>query len=149
MSEIVTQIRKDMFEATKSGDSLISGMTKLCLAAMQNVEIETGKETTDEVAIEVLTKESKKLKDSISQFDSAGREDLSNDSKKQLQYIETFLPEQVGEDEIRKVVERVVEESGAVGMSDMGRVMGSVMKELKNQADGNVVSRIVKETLSK
>ena len=92
--------------------------------------------------------EAKKVKDSIEQYEKGGRSELADREKKQLAVIEKYLPEQAGEEEVRKVVQKVIDDTGASNMSQMGMVMGASMKELQGKADGKVVSEVVKELLS-
>lgn len=148
MSKTVDQIREDMFAAVKDKNSTMSGYLKLVLAAFQNAEIAKGEPLTDDEILAVIVKESKKLKDSISQFESGGRMDLVESSQTQLQYLEKYLPVMMSEDELRVIVQSVITKTGASSMQDMGKVMGAVMAETKGKADGAVVNSVVKELLS-
>lgn len=103
---------------------------------------------TDEQALEVLMKAVKQRKESIDQFEKGDRNDLAETEKEELKIIETYLPEMMGEEEIREIVKTKIDQLGAAGMADMGKVMGSLMEQLKGKADGTMVSRIVKEELA-
>ena len=103
---------------------------------------------SDEQAVEVLMKAAKQRKESIEQFEQGGRDDLAEKEKQELGIIEEYLPEMLSEDEIRDVVRQKIDETGAESMSDMGRVMGAVMPQLKGKADGSLVSKVVKDELS-
>ena len=105
-------------------------------------------ELSDEQIVEVLMKAAKQRKESIEQFEEGGRDDLVEKEKMELEIIEEFLPEMMGEDEVRSAVQAQIEKLGATGMQDMGKVMGVMMGKLKGKADGSLVSRIVKEELS-
>jgi hypothetical protein len=108
-----------------------------------------GKEELEENEVEkILRREVKKIVDSIEQFEKMQREDLVQREKAQLEVINEYLPELLGEDEVRKIVEQKVKEIGAVSVKDMGKIMGVVMKELDGKADGNTVKAIVLELLS-
>ena len=98
--------------------------------------------------IAVIQKQAKQRRDSIEQFSKAGREDLAETERLELGVIESYLPEQLTEDDIRKEVHSVIEEVHATSMKDIGSVMGPLMKRLKGQADGRIVQSIVKEALS-
>lgn len=103
---------------------------------------------SDEEALAVLKRLSKQRKDSIEQFEKAGRNDLSENEKAELKIIEEFLPAQMGEEEVRKVVKSKVEELGISDKSKMGQLMGAIIKETKGQADGGLVKKIVEELLA-
>lgn len=104
---------------------------------------------SDEQIIEVLMKAAKQRKESIMQFESGGRDDLAGKEKLELAIIEEYLPKMMDEDEIRKAAASQISLTGASGMGDMGKVMGSLMSKLKGKADGSLISKIVKEELSK
>jgi len=145
---LVDTLRKDMFQASKDGDVNKSDILKMALASIKNAQIEVEEELSDADVEKILRKEVKKVKDSIEQFEKMGREDLLSKEKSQLEVLESYLPELMSEEEVKKVVEKKIEELGANGMKDMGKVMGVVMKELDGKTDGNTVKNIVQELLS-
>lgn len=146
---LVDTIRKDMFQASKEGNSTKSDILKLALAEIKNEQIALGKEELEGNEVEkILRREVKKIVDSIEQFEKMQREDLVQREKAQLEVINGYLPELLSEDEVRKIVEQKVKEIGAVSVKDMGKIMGVVMKELDGKADGNTVKAIVLELLS-
>lgn len=104
---------------------------------------------SDEQVVDVLMKAAKQRKESIDQFEEGGRDDLVEKEKFELEIIETYLPEMMDEDEIRKAVQAQIDKMGATDMSDMGKVMGALMGRLKGKAEGATISKIVKEELSK
>lgn len=110
--------------------------------------LEKESQLTDEEIIEVLSSETKKRKESISEFKRGGRQDLVEKEKKELEILQGYLPEQLSEEELRKLVKEVINKVGAEQIKDMGKVMAELMPKLKGRADGNVVSTIVKEFLS-
>jgi uncharacterized protein YqeY len=144
---LLEDIRKDMLEATKSGDTNASSILKMVIASIKNEEINIGKELTDEEVVKLLRREVKKIEDSISQFTTGNRLDLVEKEKSQLEVIEKYLPSLMSEEDIRKVVEAKVSELGVTDMKDMGRVMGVVMKELGDRADGRVVKEVLEGIL--
>lgn len=103
---------------------------------------------SDEQVIEVLMKAAKQRKESIDQFKEGGRDDLVANEQKELEIIESYLPEMLSEQEIRDIAKQKIDELGAQNMADMGKVMGVLMQELKGKAEGSVVSKVVKEELS-
>ena len=110
---------------------------------------EHGYEATDEDVLSVIDKQVKQRKDSIEQFEKAGRPELAAKEKQEMDMLVKYLPEQMSEEEARQIVEETVAGLGNVTMADMGKVMGAVMPKLKGKADGNIVSKLVRETLSK
>ena len=108
----------------------------------------SGKELTEEDEIKLVQKLVKQRKDSAAIFLEQGRHDLAEPEMAQAAVIEQFLPEQLGKEEIEKVVVQTIDATGASGMKDMGMVMGIVSKELAGQADGKTISAIVKQKLS-
>lgn len=105
-------------------------------------------ELDDEQVTDVLMKAAKQRKDSIEQFKKGGRDDLVQQEQDELSVIELYLPEMLDEDEIREIVRKKIETVGANDLSDMGKVMGALMQQLKGKAEGAKVSKVVKEELS-
>jgi len=120
----------------------------MVLAEIKNAEINNkGKELTSEQIVDVIAKEAKKRKDSIEAYASAGRDDLKEQEEKELVILKEFLPEQLTEDEVKKIVEAKIAELNIVDKSEMGKLMGAVMPEVKGRADGNIVKKAVAELL--
>lgn len=103
---------------------------------------------SDDQTLDVLMKAVKQRRESIDQFEKGEREDLAARERAELEIIGKYLPEMLSEEEVRKVVRSKISALEASGMSDMGKVMGAAMSELKGKAEGAVVSRVVKEELS-
>lgn len=125
---------------------------RLVLSAIKNKEIEkrgkTGSaELSEEEVIEVVTREVKKRKEAVELYEKGNRQDLAEKEKAELKIIEVYLPPQMGEDEIRDIVKKKIEELGNPPASDFGKTMGVVMKDLKGKADAQVVTKILKELL--
>ena len=104
---------------------------------------------TDEEVVEVLSFEVKKRKDSIEQYEKGGRPELAQKEQEEIKILMGYMPEQMSEEAIRDEVKKTVNQTGASGPRDMGKVIGAVMAKVKGKADGQVVSRIVKEELQK
>ena len=141
------QIENDLKSSMKSGDNIVRGVLRMLSSDIKNVEINEKKKVSDEKIIEIIKKNIKSRKDSIEQYTKGNREDLADQEKKELKILEEYMPEQMSEDEVREIVVDIISKSEAVGASDFGKVMGIVMKEVGNKADGNVVGGIVKEEL--
>ena len=104
---------------------------------------------SDDVAEKIITKLVKKRKESASIFSEQGRDDLAKDEIIQLEYLEVYLPEQMGEEEVRKIVQEVISQVEASSLSDIGKCMGPLMGRLNGKADGKLISQLVKEELSR
>lgn len=137
-----------MFSATKDGNTTKADIIKMAIAAIKNAEIEKGEVLDDKETVKVLRKEVKKIQDSIAQFTTMGRQDLVDRETKQLEVLQEYLPKQMSEEEIKKVVKAKIVELEAEGMKDFGKVMGVVMKELAEQAEGGIVKDIIESLLN-
>ncbi len=146
------QIMADLKEAMKQKQQERLRVLRSLKAKLLEKEISERKggegELNDEQVVEVLMKAAKQRKESIEQFEEGDREDLAENEREELAIIESYLPEMLSEDEIREVARKKIDDMGAEDMSDMGRVMGAMMQELKGQAEGSKVSKVVKEELS-
>lgn len=145
------QLRQQLKESMLAKDADRTSVLRLLLSAINYYEIQKGGadyEATDEDVMVVINKEAKQRKDSIEQFKAAGRQELVDKEQKELDMLQKYLPEQMGEDDIRNLVQDAVSESGATSMQEIGKVMAILMPKIKGKADGAVVSTIVKELLS-
>ncbi|MFA5134323.1 MAG: GatB/YqeY domain-containing protein [Patescibacteria group bacterium] len=143
------KIEVDIQKAQTARDVLTLSVLRLVKSALHNFAIEKRKKDTglsEEDTIAVLGTQAKQRKDSIAAYEKGGRSDLAEKEKNELAIISRYLPPQLPDEEIKKVVHRVVESVGA-GADSFGAVMGRSMAELKGRADGAAVSRIVKEVL--
>lgn len=140
---LLENIRKDMLDASKRGEDITVDILKLVIADIRNEEIVIDKDLTDDDVLKVVRKQEKKIKDSIDQFTKMGRDDLVARESAQLKVIEKYLPSLMSEEEITKVVSKVIVDTNSSGMQSMGIVMGGVMKELNGKADGSTVKGIV------
>jgi|SRR3989338_457253 len=143
------KIQQEMKDALKSGDSQKRTLLGMVLSAVKNKEIEKRSELTDEDVIGVISSEIKKRKDATEQFEKGGRPELAEGERKEAETLMTYMPEQMSEEDIRNEIKKTITETGAKDVKEMGKVIGAVMAKIKGKADGQVVSRIVKEELSK
>lgn len=116
---------------------------------LKEKELQKESQLSDDEIQEVVFSEAKKRKESISEFDKGGRQDLVEKEKAEMEVLKRYLPEQLSEEEIKKLAKETIEKIGAETMKDMGRVMGQLMPKLKGNADGSLVSKIAKELLTK
>jgi uncharacterized protein YqeY len=151
---LIDTLRKDIFAAIKEGNQVKAGILQIAVGSIKNEELRRfeyhgeGEKLTEEDAIRILRTEVKKVKDSIEQFKTAGRQDLVDKESAQLIVLESYLPALMSEDDITKIIQVKMNELNVIGMSDMGRLMGVVMKELSGKADGAIVKQIVTNLLS-
>lgn len=136
----------------KTGNGFELGVLRMLMAAINNKGIEKrGKgldaELTDEEIIGVLSKESKKRKESAEIYKQGNREDSAKKELEEVEVIKKYLPEQLSEAEIEKIVEKAIKETGATTIKDLGKVMGLVSKETKGKADSGMISGMIKNKL--
>jgi len=144
-------LQEELRQSMLARDELKTSVLRMLLSAINYSEIEkggAGYEATDEDVLSVIQKEVKQRRDSIEEFKKGGRQELVDKETKELEILQTYLPEQMSEDEIRKSVEETISQTGAKSIRDMGRVMGALMPKLKGKADASLVSKIVRENLS-
>jgi len=145
-------LQKDLNNFLKEKNQTGVNTVRLLLAAILLKEKEkkykTKEETlTDEEVLEVIFSEAKKRKESIVEFEKGGRNDLVAKEKAELEILQKYLPEQLSDEELRKIVKEAVEKVGAKDMKDIGKIMGQVMSKVKGKADGSRVNIIAKELL--
>jgi len=146
---LLKTLQEEMKSALKAGDKEKLSVIRMLISEIKKVQIDKQKELTDDEIVQVLQKYAKQRKESIKQYTQAGRKDLAEKEQMELEIVSKFLPEALDENEIEKIVSKVITETGASSMKDMGKVMKKVMEEVKGRADGSVVSKIVKEKLCK
>lgn len=141
------KIAVDFKDALKAGDKNKVSVLRMLKASMKNKEIEKRSPLTDEEVQAILMSFVKRSKESIEQFSKAGRSDLVEKEQLEMLVVQDYLPQQLGEDELRRIVREVIAEEKASGPKDIGKAMKAVMARVKGQADGKLVSAIVKDTL--
>jgi hypothetical protein len=146
---IVDRIEQDMKEALKAGDKLKVTVLRGLKSDIKYKQIAVGDTLSDEQCTEVLSSNAKKRRESIDQFQKAGRDDLTRKEQAELDIIRNYLPKQLTEDQIKQLITEAIAEAGAESPKDMGNVMKILMPKIKGQADGKLVNRMVSEALSK
>lgn len=146
------QLKDELKQSMLAQSADKTSVLRMLLSAINYYEINkggAGYEATEEDVMAVIQKEAKQRNDSIEQFKAAGRNELAEKEEKELEMLKKYLPQQMPEEEIRSVVTQAIQEVGATSASDMGKVMSALMGKVKGKADGTLVSRLVKEALSK
>ena len=146
------QLTDDLKQAMKTKDAVRLRTIRSLRAAIKEKEIEERQggeaQLSEEQVLAVLQKQAKQRRDAITQYEEAGRDDLSAKEHEELAVIEAYLPKQLSDDEIRSVVQEIVAATGASSMRDMGKVMGAAMQRLRGRADGRCINEMVRELLS-
>jgi uncharacterized protein YqeY len=143
------RLMEDMKVAMKAGPAgkVRLEAIRILKAEIKNVEIEKKRPLTDDEILEVITKQVKKLKDSIADFEKGGRPDMAAKVEADVAVLVEYLPQAMSEAEIRELAQQVIAEVGAQGPKDLGKVMGPILSRTKGRADGKLVNQIVKELL--
>ena len=144
LNEIKEQLKVSMKKGNKKNVLAIRNI----LEKIKNVEVDSKEELKESQIIKIISKHAKQLRESIIQFEKGNRLDLAEKEKEELKIAEQFLPAQLSENEIKDIVINVIKELNATQMSDMGRVMKVVIDKTKGNADGKIISNLVKEQLS-
>ena len=146
--DLKDQLNSDVVTAMKSGDKGTTETLRGLKSAIKYAEIDVGHELDNEEILAVIAKQAKQRRDSIAEFEKAGRTDLVEKEATELALLEKYLPAQMSEGDIDKVVQAVIAELGVTDMKGMGQVMQRAMADLKGQADGKIVNQIVRKHLS-
>lgn len=146
-----SRLKEDLKQSMLAKDALRTSTLRMLLSAINYAEIQkggAGYEATDEDISDVIQKEAKQRRDSIAAFEAGGRQEMADKEKQELTILSAYLPEQLSEEEITALVKEAIALTGATSMSDMGKIMGALMPKVKGKADGNLVNKIVRETLT-
>ena len=148
MSQLKKRITDDMKLAMKAKDKQALKAVRMILGAIKQKEVDDRIELDDAQVMAVIQKMVKQRKDSISQFSDAGRTDLVEVEEAELVIINSYMPEQLSDEEVREVVDKAITDSGADSMKDMGKLMSMLKGQLDGTADMGLVSRLNKDKLS-
>lgn len=144
------KLQEDMKAAMIAKDEEKLSTLRMLKSALQYAEIAKGAgyQATDEDVVDVIGKEVKKRRESIDLYQKGGRPELAEKEEKELTILMTYLPEQMGEEEVKKLVDEAVSSTSATSMQDMGKVMGALMPKVKGKADAGMVSNLVRQKLT-
>lgn len=145
---LLTTINDDIKTAMKAKDKKKLSVLRMIKSSLQNEQIKLGTELSEEDELVVLSREMKQRRDSLTEFEKAGRQDLVDPLENELTIVAGYMPKQLTEEELQSVVQQVIDSVNATSAKDFGKVMGAVMPKVKGKADGNTINRIVKEQLS-
>jgi uncharacterized protein YqeY len=144
------KLQSDLTDAIRSRNEVVSGTVRMLLAAITNEEVagKAAKVLTDAEIITVLSREAKKRREAVEAYTQAKRDDLAGKEKAEAAVIANYLPEQLSQDEIKKLIADAIAETGAKGPAGMGLVMKVLQPKIAGKADGGVVSGLVKAALA-
>lgn len=142
------KLLQDLKEALKAKNSIKVDTLRLVSSEIKNKEIDLRKELGDDEIIALLSTQIKKRKEAAALYEKGGRADLREKEEKEMAVLESYLPEQVDEGELRRRIQQVITETGAQGPKDMGKVMKVVAPEFRGRADGNQLKTLVTEMLA-
>jgi len=142
------KLQQDMKDAMRGGDKRSLGVIRLILAAIKQREVDERIELDDVQVTTVLDKMAKQRRDSLEQYEKAGRDDLADQESFEIELLKAYLPEQLGDAEIDTLIDEAIQATGASSMKDMGKVMGQLKARLQGRADMGAVSGRIKARLS-
>jgi len=145
---MLNQLQDELKIAMKAGDKAAMIGLRNIIGKLKASQIDKGNPLTKEDTLKILKSAAKQLRESVEQYKKGGRDDLVEKELFELSLLDKYLPEQLSEGKIREIVKETIQVSGAESMQDMGRVMGMLMKELAESADGKLVQNIVRKELS-
>ena len=145
---LIAEIEDELKEAMRARDAERTGALRLTLAALRSSEKELGRPLKEEEELQVLQRERKRRAEAAEAFRAGGREEQAAQEERELEVIEEFMPEPLGEDELERIVDDAIAETGATSLRDLGRVMADVMPQVSGRADGSTVSQLVREKLA-
>ena len=140
-------IQSDMYAAMKSGDKHKTGTLRVALSTLKDKKIEKREDLTDVEEIKIIQNLVKQRKEAADIYKENGRNDLMENENAELEILNSYLPQMMSEDDLRVLVKKVVEETGASSLSDIGKVMPEVMKQSAGKADGKMAQSIVRDLL--
>ena len=145
---LLKRLDEDLKAAMKRSDAISLSAIRMAKAAIKNVQIDKGRELTDEEIFSVLLSMAKQRRESIEQFSEGGREELAEKERQELAVLQSYMPAQLSSDEVEKLIVQAIQESSARLETDMGKVMKLLIPKIKGVADGKWVNNRVKELLS-
>ncbi|WP_303861818.1 GatB/YqeY domain-containing protein [Alkalibaculum bacchi] len=141
------QLVADLKQSMKDKDTIAKSAITLVRAAILQVEKDERRELYEDDIIDIISKQVKQRKDVLIDFQKANRQDLIDQTEREIEVLTKYLPQQLSEEELKVIVLDAINEVGATSMKDMGKIMGIVMPKIKGRADGGMVNKIVKENL--
>jgi len=146
---LLDRLNQDMKQAMKDKEKEKLATIRMVKSALQNEALKLGKdELSEEEELAVLSRELKQRKDSLQEYQNAGRDDLAEKSEREIELIQSYMPDQLSDEELDEIVQETIKEVGATSKQDMGQVMSAIMPKVKGKADGSQVNQLVQKHLS-
>ncbi|GAA0362541.1 GatB/YqeY domain-containing protein [Bacillus horti] len=144
----IERLNSEMKQAMKDKDKTKLNVIRMVKASLQNEKIQLGRDLNDDEVLTVVSRELKQRKDSLQEFEKAGRDDLAQAVQEEINILVQYMPEQLSEEEVLQIVKETISEVGASSKADMGKVMGAIMPKVKGKADGALINKLVLQQLS-
>lgn len=141
------KLQEDLKSSMKNKDTIRKSVVTLIRAAIKQYEVDNRVELADDAIIDIISKQLKQRKDSLAEFEKANRDDLVEETKSEIQVLEGYLPQQLSEEELEKIVIETIAEVGATSMKDMGKIMATIKPRTAGRADGRKINELVKKNL--
>ena len=141
------KLQEDLKSSMKNKDTIRKSVVTLIRAAIKQYEVDNRVELADDAIIDIISKQLKQRKDSLAEFEKANRDDLIEETKSEIQVLERYLPQQLSEEELEKIVIETIAEVGATSMKDMGKIMATIKPKTAGRADGRKINELVKKNL--
>jgi uncharacterized protein YqeY len=145
---LIARIERELKDAMRARDEERTSTLRLTLAALRSAEKELGRALKEDEELQVLQRERKRRTEAAEAFRGGGRDERADLEERELAVIEEFMPEPLGEEELERIVDDAIAETGATSLRDLGRVMADVMPQVAGRADGSTVSQLVREKLA-
>lgn len=141
------KLQEDLKSSMKNKDKVKKSVVTLIRAAIKQHEVDNRVELADDAIIDIISKQLKQRKDSLAEFVKANRDDLVEETKSEIQVLEGYLPQQLSEEELEKIIIETIAEVGATSMKDMGKIMAAIKPKTAGRADGRKINELVKKNL--
>jgi uncharacterized protein YqeY len=145
---LIERIEEELHHAMRAREEERRDALRLILSSLRGAEKELQRPLSEQEELQVLQRERKRRVEAYEAFEAAGRPEQAAKEERELEVLEAFMPEPVGEDELEEIIDNVIAEVGATSMGDLGRVMADVMPQVSGRVDGSVVSQLVREKLA-
>nr|WP_314278496.1 GatB/YqeY domain-containing protein [uncultured Peptostreptococcus sp.] len=141
------KLQEDLKSSMKNKDTIKKSVVTLIRAAIKQQEVDKRIDLDDDAIIDIISKQLKQRNDSLAEFEKANRQDLIDETKSEIQVLEGYLPQQLSEEELEKIVIETIAEVGATSMKDMGKIMATIKPKTAGRADGRKINELVKKNL--
>lgn len=146
---LITQIQNHVKDAMKAGDRLKLSTLRMLVAAIKQKEIDTRSDLSDDDIISIIEKQMQQRLEAAEQYEAAGRNELFEKESQEAEILKAYLPEKMGEEEVKEIIEKIISEMGEISMKEMGNVMSALKDQAGSKIDMKLASQMVREIISK